>query len=295
MQAGVDSTVPRRELGRHLRQLREEARLTIKVVSEALEWSMPKIWRIESGATSMRSLDVEAMCRIYGASPQMTEALTGLAKETRARGWWHCYGDAIPGWFEPYAGLEAAASHLRMYEPQFVPGLLQTPAYATEVLRIASPELGPAERERAVEVELARQQILNGRRGPAPQLDVVLDEAVLRRAAGSGQMMGEQLRHLVAVSQQPNISVRVLPFSAGLYRAERANGGFAILEFPKDGLGRRTEPPIVYSGGLTGALYLEKPHEVDRHAAVWRDFEEISLTEELSRKLITTVAEEYGG
>ncbi|MEQ4305747.1 helix-turn-helix transcriptional regulator [Plantactinospora sp. B6F1] len=291
----MDSTVPRRALGRHLRQLREEARLTIKTVSEALEWSMPKIWRIESGATSMRSLDVEAMCRIYGASPEMTKALTGLAKETRARGWWHSYGDTIPGWFEPYTGLEAAASHLRMYEPRFVPGLLQTPAYASEVVRIVNPELGPVERERAVGVELARQEILNGRRRHAPQLDVVLDEAVLRRVAGSGQMMGEQLRHLVAVSQQPNISIRVLSFSAGLYRAERANGGFAILEFPKDGLGRRIEPSIVYSGGLTGALYLEKPHEVDSHAAVWRDFEEISLTEELSRKLITTVAEEYGG
>ncbi|MFY1668386.1 helix-turn-helix domain-containing protein [Plantactinospora sp. WMMB334] len=295
MQAGVDSTVPRRELGRHLRQLREEARLTIKVVSEALEWSMPKIWRIESGATSMRSLDVEAMCRIYGASPEMTEALTGLAKETRGRGWWHSYGAAIPQWFELYAGLEAAASRLRMYEPQFVPGLLQTPAYATEFVRIGSPELGPAERERMVEVELGRQAVLSRQRGPLPQLDVILDEAVLRRAAGSGSMMSEQLRHLVTVGEQPNISVRVLPFSIGLHRAEHANGGFAILEFPTDGLGRRSEPPIVYSGGLTGAIYLEQPHEVDSHAAVWSDIEAVSLTEDLSRKFITSIAEEYGG
>ncbi|GIG85978.1 helix-turn-helix domain-containing protein [Plantactinospora endophytica] len=292
MRAEVDSTVPRRQLGRHLRQLREEARLTIKVVSATLRWSSPKIWRIESGATSMRSPDVEAMCRIYGATPEMTEALTGLAKETKARGWWHCYGDAIPEWFELYVGLEAAASHLRMYEPHFVPGLMQTEAYASEVFRIGSPELGPAERERAVRVRLGRQAILSRRHPPAPQLSVILDEAVLRRAPGASSIMREQLRQLAAVGQRSNVSVRILPFSVGLYRAERANGGFAILDFPKDGIGRRTEPPIVYSEGLTGALYLEKPHEVEAHVAVWRDIEEDSLTEAQSRDLIESIAEE---
>lgn len=104
MSTAAGSTVPRRQLGRYLRQLREEARITVKAAADALEWSAPKIWRIEGGATSMRSLDVEAMCRIYGAPPEMTEALTGLARETKARGWWHSYGDAIPTWFELYVG-----------------------------------------------------------------------------------------------------------------------------------------------------------------------------------------------
>ncbi|MFY1668387.1 helix-turn-helix domain-containing protein [Plantactinospora sp. WMMB334] len=293
MRAEVDSTVPRRQLGRHLRLLRQEAQLTIKVVSQTLRWSTPKIWRIESGATSMRSPDVEAMCRIYGATAEMTEALTGLAKETKARGWWHCYGDAIPEWFELYVGLEAAASHLRMYEPHFVPGLLQTAAYAAEVFRVGSPELGPVERDRAVEVRLGRQAILRRRHPAPPRLDVVLDEAVLRRTAGTGLIMGAQLRHLVDASEHANVSVRVLPFSGGIYRAERANGGFAVLEFPDDGLGRRTEPPIVYGEGLTGALYLEKPHEVEAHLAVWGDIEEVSLTEAQSRKLIASIAEEF--
>lgn len=292
MTSVVGSTVPRRQLGRRLRQLREEARLTIKVVSEALEWSAPKIWRIETGATGMRAHDVEALCRIYGASPEMTEALTGLAKETRERGWWHCYADAIPEWFELYVGLEAAASRLRKYEPQLVPGLMQTRAYATEVFRIGSPELSPVERERAVRVRLGRQSILTRQLPPAPEVDVVLDEAVLRRGVSAGPVMAEQLRQIAAVSRLPQVAIRVLPFSAGLYRAERANGGFTILDFPEDGLGRRAEPPIVYSEGLTGALYLEKAQEVETHAAVWQDIVDGCLTETQSRRLIASIAEE---
>ena len=90
------STVPRRQLGRYLRDLRGQGRLTVRAAASRLEWSEAKIWRIETGQTSLRSLDVETMCRIYGAPPDLTEALMGLAKEAKARGWWHAYGDVIP-------------------------------------------------------------------------------------------------------------------------------------------------------------------------------------------------------
>src|SRR5216110_3266701 len=154
------STVPRRQLGRYLRQLREAANLTVKAAAEALEWSPVKIWRIESGQTSMRSLDVQTMCQIYGASDDMTQALMGLAKETKAKGWWHSYGDAVPEWFELYIGLETAASRLRKYESELVPGLLQTAAYATEVFRAGDPNKSAAEIERGVAVRLGRQALL---------------------------------------------------------------------------------------------------------------------------------------
>ena len=110
---GAGSTVPRRQLGRYLRQLREAVPLTVKVAAESLEWSPVKIWRIESGQTGMRVLDVEAMCRTYGTADDMTEALKSLARETKAKGWWHSYGSAVPEWFELYVGLESAASRLR--------------------------------------------------------------------------------------------------------------------------------------------------------------------------------------
>src|SRR5437763_5794879 len=112
------STVPRRQLGRYLRDLRSSQRLTVRAAAAQLEWSEAKIWRIETGQVALRSLDVEAMCKIYGAAPDLTEALMGLAKETKARGWWHAYGDVIPEWLDVYIGLEEAASTFSLYESE---------------------------------------------------------------------------------------------------------------------------------------------------------------------------------
>src|SRR5580658_246865 len=133
------STVPRRQLGRYLRDLRQKQRLTVRAAAERLEWSDAKIWRIETGQVSLRSLDVEAMCRIYGAPAELTQGLMGLAKETKARGWWHSYGDVIPEGFDLYIGLEEAASQLAWYESELVPGLLQTERYAHTVIRADNP------------------------------------------------------------------------------------------------------------------------------------------------------------
>src|SRR5882757_6944726 len=129
------STVPRRQLGRHLRELRNQARLTVRAAASKLEWSEPKIWRIETGQTSMRSLDVEAMCKVYGAPADLTQGLMGLAKETKGRGWWHAYGDVIPESFDLYIGLEEAATRLSWYASERVPGLLQTEDYARTLIR----------------------------------------------------------------------------------------------------------------------------------------------------------------
>jgi transcriptional regulator with XRE-family HTH domain len=124
------STVPRRQLGRYLRELRTNARLTVHVAAKALEWSEAKMWRIETGQTSLRSHDVETMCRVYGAPEELKTALMGLAKETKGKGWWHAYGDVIPEGFDLFIGLEEAASSLEEYSPELVPGLFQTPDYA---------------------------------------------------------------------------------------------------------------------------------------------------------------------
>ncbi|MFI6271432.1 helix-turn-helix domain-containing protein [Micromonospora zamorensis] len=109
MAKDLGSTVPRRQLGRALRELRTEARMTLDGAARALERSRQKVWRIESGIGVVRGLDVRAMCELYGATPELTGPLTGLAGETRAKGWWPSYGDIVPDWFELYVGLEAAA------------------------------------------------------------------------------------------------------------------------------------------------------------------------------------------
>jgi transcriptional regulator with XRE-family HTH domain len=290
--ADQGSTVPRRQLGRYLRQIREEAQITVKAAADALEWSTPRLWRVEKGAVPMRALDVKNMCQVYGVAPDITEALMGLAKETKAHGWWHSYGDAIPTWFELYVGLESAASSLRKYEAELVPGLLQTKAYATETFRVARPGISPAEIDRSVAVRLERQGLLTRRVPPAPHLEVVLNEAALRRPIRDRDAMAAQLEHLVDTARRSNVSVRVLPQTAGLHRAMTC-GSFTILEFPEGSGGRDGEPPTVYSDIFTGALYLDKPAEVAAYADVWDSVVDASLDETRSMELITAVSREY--
>lgn len=284
------STVPRRQLGRFLRNLRNEARLTVRAAARKLEWSEPKIWRIETGQTSLRSLDVEAMCRIYGAPADLTEALMGLAKETKARGWWHAYGDVIPEGFDLYIGLEEAASDLSWYESDLIPGLLQTEDYAHAVIRAHNPDEDPDEIERRVHLRIARQGALTRVTDP-PRLDVVVSEGALRRLIGGKKVMAGQLTHLVEMAKLPNVTIRVVTFDAGLHLGV-LSGPFIILRFPSNG-SVQTEPPTVYSDGYTGDLYLDKPNEVERYDAAFKDIWSTALTEEASMRLLTELVGSY--
>jgi transcriptional regulator with XRE-family HTH domain len=284
------STVPRRQLGRYLRDLRQQQRLTVKAAADRLEWSEPKIWRIETGQVSLRSLDVEAMCRIYGATPEMTEALMGLAKETKARGWWNAYGDVIPETFNVYLGLEEAAERLEWYESELVPGLLQTEAYARSLIEADNPGVDSAEIDRRVHVRLARQTLLT-RVTAAPALQIVLNEAIARRPVGGAKIMGEQLQRLLEISDLPNMSLRVMPFSAGLHHGIMS-GPFVILRFPLNGDGRETEPPTVYVESFVGALYLDKPQEIARYNDAFADIWRTALDEPTSRELLHRAARE---
>jgi transcriptional regulator with XRE-family HTH domain len=284
------STVPRRQLGRYLRDLRNSQRLTVRAAAEKLEWSEAKIWRIETGQTGLRSLDVEAMCRIYGATPDLTEALMGLAKETKARGWWHAYGDVIPEGFDVYIGLEEAAESISWYESELVPGLLQTESYARVVIAADNPGVDDEEISRRVHVRIERQALVT-RVTNAPELRVVLNEAILRRPVGGAEVMSGQLRRLLDASELPNVALRIMPFSAGLHPGIMS-GPFEILRFPLNGDGRASEPPTVYADGFTGALYLDKAKEIQRYDAAFADIWPASLNEKASKDLLKRTSKE---
>ncbi len=285
------STVPRRQLGRYLRELRGGQRLTVRAAAERLEWSEAKIWRIETGQVSLRSLDVEAMCKVYGADASLTEALMGLAKETKTRGWWHSYGDVIPEGFDLYIGLEEAASTVSWYEAELVPGLLQTESYAHTLIEADNPGVDAQEIDRRVHVRIARQALITRVTAP-PKLDVVLNEAIIRRPVGGPGVMHAQLGRLAEATTLPNVSLRIMPFSAGLHHGIMS-GPFVILRFPLNGDGKATEPPTVYVDGFTGALYLDKPSEIQRYEKAFGDIWESSLTEDASRELIHEAAREF--
>jgi transcriptional regulator with XRE-family HTH domain len=284
------STVPRRQLGRYLRELRNGQRITVKTAAEKLEWSETKVWRIETGQTSLRSHDVELMCRIYAAPPDLTGALMGLAKETKAKGWWHAYGDVIPEGFDVYIGLEEAASELSAYQPELVPGLLQTEQYARAIITADNPGVDEQEIDRRVHVRIDRQALVRRQTAP-PELKVVLNESILRRPVGGSGVMAAQLDSLADSAGLPNVALRVVPFSAGLHHGVMS-GPFVILRFPLNGDGRESEPATVYVDGFTGALYLDKPYEVERYANAFENIWSAALDEPASRGLIHKAAEE---
>jgi hypothetical protein len=284
------STVPRRQLGRYLRDLRGSQRITVKTAAEKLEWSETKLWRIETGQTSLRSHDVELMCRIYAAPPGLTEALMGLARETKAKGWWHAFGDVIPEGFDVYIGLEEAATGLSVYQNELVPGLLQTEAYARALITADNPGIDADEIDRRVRLRMSRQALI--RRQTAPHhLTVVLNEAIVRRPVGGTQVMAAQLDSLAGSAALPNVDLRVVPFTAGLH-AGVMSGPFVLLRFPLNGDGRESEPATVYVDGFTGALYLDKPHEVQRYAGAFENIQAAALDQAASTELITKAAEE---
>jgi transcriptional regulator with XRE-family HTH domain len=286
MAEDMGSTVPRRQLGRMLKQLRIESGVTLDGAAEALECSRQKLWRIEAGLGPARALDVRALCELYEVNPKLGSALIGLAGETKAKGWWHAYGDAIPDWFEPYVGLEATASRLRFYREMLVPGLLQTRGYILGVYEQRSDMTDDA-RERLIEARLRRSSLLTRRLPTAPQVDLVLSEAALLRPVGGAAAMAEQLRYLLDVAERPNVSLRVLPLSVRLHFGAVA-GGFVMLDFPP---GKRVnpEPSVVYIESLTGALYLDRAEELAAYEKVWSSLLSLVLSEGESMSLINKV------
>jgi transcriptional regulator with XRE-family HTH domain len=287
--AQAGSTVPRRQLGRYLHDLRVKTGLTARAAARELERSEPTLWRIENGHTATRSLDVEQMCRLYGATADMTKALMALAKETRARGWWQAYGDVVPEWLDLYIGLEAAATRIDWYESELVPGLFQTGDYARALIREHAPDKSDSEIDRRVELKLARQAILRRPVDP-PLLRVALREPMLRCPVGGARVMAGQLGRLAEASELPNVSLRLVPVATGLH-AGMLSGPFEILRFPVNGHGEESEPPTVYTDIYTGALYLDKPHEVNRYDQAFGKIWKTALDDEASRALIRESAE----
>jgi transcriptional regulator with XRE-family HTH domain len=284
------STVPRRQLGRYLRELRGSAGLTVRAAARELERSEPTLWRIESGLVAVRALDVEQMCRLYGATGDMTRALMALARETKAKGWWQTYGDVVPEWFDLFVGLEAAANRMAEYEHSVVPGLFQSEGYARTIMAADNPGETGEEIARRVELRLGRQAILRRPIDP-PALRVVVRESVLRSPVGGSAVMTGQLDHLAEVSQLPNVSLRVVPVSAG-YHPGIVTGSFTVLRFPMNGGGVDSEPPTIYQEMYTGALYLDKPTEVERFDAAFEAIWDTALDERSSRTLISKTAKD---
>ncbi len=245
-------------LGLRLRALREQAGVTREQAGESIRGSAPKISRLELGRTGFKQRDVLDLLTCYGVTdPGLRSEFVDLVRAANEPGWWQRYADLLPSWFETYLGLEQAASSVRTYECQFVPGLLQTREYAEAVIRLGHDN--PDEIERRVELRMRRQRILESEDGPV--LWVAVDEAALRRPLGTEAAHRAQLRHLIEQAQRRTVRIQIVPFALGGHAA--AGGAFTILRFAEPDL-----PDVVYLEQLTSALYLDKPSEVDRYTSV---------------------------
>jgi transcriptional regulator with XRE-family HTH domain len=258
-QPGSGPTVLRILLGSQLRSLREAKGVTREDAGYAIRASGSKISRMELGRVSFKERDVEDLLVLYGVNEEEAEALVALAKQANSPGWWHKYGDVLPDWFQVYVGLEEAASLIRLYEVQFVPGLLQTAEYAEAVVRLGRPSAPSDVVGRKVSLRLARQQVL--RKDGGPRLWAVLDEAALRRPIGGEEVMRAQFMRLIEAAREPNITLQVVPFRSGGHAAEA--GAFTVMRFPEIDL-----PDVVYIEHLTSALYLDKREDVEKYTEV---------------------------
>jgi hypothetical protein len=247
-------------LGGHLRRMREAARISRADAGWQIRASESKVSRMELGRVGFKERDVSDLLDLYGLQDEQERSrLMELARAANNPGWWSRYGDVMPSWFANYVGLEVAAKLIRTYEVLFVPGLLQTETYARAVVQLGKAYLPPDEIDQRVALRVTRQQILT--RADPVRLWVVIDEAVLRRPIGGRDAMCEQIEHLLKVSQLPNITLQVMPFSSVGYPG--AGGAFTIMRFPEGDL-----PDVVYIEHAASALYLDKLEDLDEYAAI---------------------------
>ncbi|MFD6095167.1 helix-turn-helix domain-containing protein [Nocardiopsis flavescens] len=251
-------TVLRILLGTQLRKLRQEKNISREDAGYAIRASHAKISRMELGQVSFKRRDVEDLLKLYGVGDAgEREALLGLITSANAQGWWHQYSDVLPNWFGVYVGLEEAASVIRTFEVQFIPGLLQSEGYARSVIRLSRTATSEEDIDSRVQMRMHRQRRFTENDGP--RLWAVIDEAVLHRPFGEPAVMRGQIEHLVEMSRRPNITVQVATFAMGGHPA--AGGPFSILRFPTPEL-----PDVVYLEQLSSSLYFDKFEDTSLYA-----------------------------
>jgi transcriptional regulator with XRE-family HTH domain len=259
----TDPAVHRRRLRSELRKAREAAGMTQRDVARAMEWSLSKLLRIESGAVSISTNDLRVLLTHYGVADQpRVDELLKLARASRERSWWSIYRDVANPETISFLGFESSASIIRNFQPLLVPGLLQTEEYAREVIRtIEGPDVSGRRLSELLELRMERQDVLV--REVAPHLHFIIDEAVIRRVVGGPEVMLRQLRHVRDAMEKPNTTVRVVPFSQGLYPAMRV--GYVMFEFPD-----AEDENILYIENPRGEMIIREssPEEEDEGTSV---------------------------
>ncbi|MEV7787627.1 helix-turn-helix transcriptional regulator [Streptomyces sp. NPDC088106] len=265
-------------LGHLLRMLRKDAGIPAETAGRFIRGSGAKISRMERAQVTCKHNDVTDLLGFYGVEDtQVLAQFADMVRISRQPGWWHRFDGVLPDWAGKLIGLQEAASTIRTYEVQLVPGLLQTAAYTEAVVRQAYPLAPQGEVDERGELRRIRQDVLV--RQDAPRLWAVLDEAVLHRPMGGEQVMREQLQHLIKMSQLEHVTIQIAPFN----RPGCIAGGFPIthLRFDLPAL-----PDIVYLEQLRDAEYIDKPEETQHYRSVLDSLAHAALSPQESRDLL---------
>jgi hypothetical protein len=272
-------------LGGHLRRMRVAAGISRSDAGWEIRSSESKISRMELGRIGLKERDVGDLLKLYGLDDDEERArLLALAAEANNPGWWHRYGDVLPSWFHAYIDLEAAAQLIRLYDLQLVPGLLQTREYTRAVVQLGRGTVPTEEVERRITLRLKRQEVLT--RPDPVRLWAVVDEAALRRPVGGVNCIIDQLDYLIEMSELPNVTLQVAPFSLGGHSVQA--GAFTILRFPEEDL-----PDKVYIEHLSSALYLDKPEDLDQYTAAMEALCVAAPTPSKTREILTNIRKDF--
>jgi hypothetical protein len=272
-------TVPQRALAAALQRHRELAGLSREDVQRELGWSAMKPYRIETARVAVSPTDVRRLAMLYGLGDAGAAELAELARQASRRGWWTGLAQSLPAGFAVHLDLESSARAIRMFADQFIPGLLQTEAYAREVLSARSVATTPEQVERQVEVRMRRQQILVRADPAPPRIEVILDEAAIRRVVGGRAVMAAQLRRLRDAAWDSRVTLQVLPFSAGAHMA--AYGAFSLFE-PADS----AFPVTASTDRPAGTLIEDDPSAISQYTLIFDHLRAAALSAARSLAMI---------
>lgn len=287
--------VARRQLAELLREARERANIRQEDAARYIDRDPSTLHKIETAQPGVRikpKQDVEDLCGLYGVTdPKTIDSLKALAEATRVKGPFQPYRDVISSnEFDLYLNYEREASSMLAYESDLVLGLLQTEAYIRELTRVPSGGGEPRDKDevdKRVQLRLKRQNVLTRKQNPL-EVDLVLAETVLRRPIGSAQLMADQLRHINTMGELSNITIRIVPYGAGLHQGV-ISGQFMILGFADD------YPSIAYSDAFVGDSFYKEEEAIAKYQAAFEDIRTKAMDPKQSRERIEQAAKELEG
>ncbi len=274
-----------RLLGGLLRQLREQAGMTVRGAADVIGASGSKISRAERGVSTPKECDVHQLLGAYLASPQQWDDAERLLLQAHGSAWYSKYSDVTPGYLKRLIGLEGAADRIVTYENHVVSGLLQTPDYARAMLEAALPE--DEDNERRVALRLDRQKAVLGRNSP-PVVKVFLDQGVLLRPRGGRAVMRRQLEYLREVGERPGVHLRIVEFEAGA----GVSPPYPLTHLRFSDGGSRD---VFYVEQVEAALYLTRPSEIDKYRRVVDEVMLVAAERERTLELLDGAIAYYEG